>query len=480
MKLSFSNLTPRTNVVLALCSLVGMAAAACGRSASPNEALPPAPASDAGAEARAALPLDLPTQSDIADLVKPLVDGRYMGAFVVGLIDATGEVVYGYGKTSKGAAPDGDTVFEIGSVTKSFTALWLASQVGSGVTLDDPVSMYLPSNVVVPSRNGKQITLGALAAHTSGLPRLPSNFVPANPNDPYADYRVADLYAFLGSHALTVDPGTKYEYSNVGAGLLGHALTRHAGGTYEANIATAIGAPLGLVDTAVKLSAAQMARLATGHDGDLRAAEAWTATNAIEGAGQLHSTAHDLLKLVSAEVGLTDTTLAPAIALTQTRAATDAARRGVGLGWVLESHGGMWHNGQTGGYASFVGFDPKTKLGVVVLSDTACLYTTELGIALLERLEGKKAMLSLPPSVTLSDEELERFAGTYALASGPLVVTLKEHELSATGILREPVRLYPSSPTEFSLRRLAGSVVFSSDSATLQLDGSPTESGPKK
>jgi len=193
--------------------------------------------------------------------------------------------------------------------------------------LEDPVATYLPKNVVVPTRSGKPITLGELSTHTSGLPRLPTNLAPADWNDPYADYTVNDLYAFLGSYALTVDPGTTFAYSNVGAGLLGHALTRHAGGTYEANIASVIGAPLGLVDTAVTLNDTQKARLTPGHDGDLVAAKAWTATNAIEGAGQLHSTAHDLLKLLTAEIGLGGASLAPAIALTQEHRKPNADRR---------------------------------------------------------------------------------------------------------------------------------------------------------
>ena len=210
--------------------ILAFAFAACSSSSSPQAAVPDAPPIDAGVDSSPpARPLDLPTESEIADTVKPLVDSGYLNGFVVGFIDATGTVVYGYGKTGRGGVPDGDTVYEIGSVTKTFTSLWLAAQAGVDMKLEDPVATYLPKNVVVPTRSGKPITLGELSTHTSGLPRLPTNLAPADWNDPYADYTVNDLYAFLGSYAFTVDPGTTFAYSNVGAGLLGHALTRLPG-----------------------------------------------------------------------------------------------------------------------------------------------------------------------------------------------------------------------------------------------------------
>jgi D-alanyl-D-alanine-carboxypeptidase/D-alanyl-D-alanine-endopeptidase len=200
----------------------------------------------------------------------------------------------------------------------------------------------------------------------------------------------------------------------------------------------------------------------------------------MKGAGMLHSTAHDLLRFVSAECGLSGEALAPAIALTQQKHASDDARRGAGLGWVIQSPSEIWHNGQTGGYTSFVIFDPTTKRGLVVLADTASLQIDALGMTLFQRLLGKPATLELPPSVTLSDTELDAFVGTYALTSGPLVVTRTDHALSAKGILRTPVRLYPTSPTAFALRRLGGSITFTAKDATLTLDGAVSDTGPKK
>ena len=151
---------------------------------------------------------------------------------VAGLVDATGPCFTAAGATAPGGtvAPDANTVFEIGSITKVFTALVLADMVERGeVKLDDPVAKFLPSTVQVPGRDGREITLLDLTNQVSGLPRLPGNLKPADAGDPYADYGPARLYEFLSAYTLPRDIGEKYEYSNLGVGLLGHALALKAG-----------------------------------------------------------------------------------------------------------------------------------------------------------------------------------------------------------------------------------------------------------
>src|SRR5690606_31689949 len=125
-----------------------------------------------------------------------------------------------------GRTLDAQSVFEIGSITKAFTGILLADMVLRGeVSLDDAVSKYLPASVTMPSRNGQQITLAHLSMQNSGLPRLPGNMNPADPLNPYADYTVDQLYAFLSGYTMTRDPGAQYEYSNLAVGLLGHTLS---------------------------------------------------------------------------------------------------------------------------------------------------------------------------------------------------------------------------------------------------------------
>jgi len=165
---------------------------------------------------------------------------------------------------------DGNTIFEVGSVTKVFTSLLLADMAQRGqVALTDPVAKYLPAGVKMPERNGRQISLEDLATHTSGLPRLPSNLSPKDAANPYADYSVEQLYQFLSGYQLTRDIGPQYEYSNLGGGLLGHVLARRAGMDYEKVVRSRICEPLGMRSTSITLSDDMKTRFAVGHNGPI-------------------------------------------------------------------------------------------------------------------------------------------------------------------------------------------------------------------
>src|SRR5437867_1482737 len=157
---------------------------------------------------------------------------------VIGLVDQRGNRIFSAGKLDNGttAEVNGDTIFEIGSITKTFTALLLLDMVGRGeMKLDDPVAKYLPESITVPTHNGKEMTLLDLAAHTSGLPRDPNNLTPTRglPENAFADYSAERLYGFLRGFTLSRDPGAQFEYSNVGMALLGHVLACKAGTNYE-------------------------------------------------------------------------------------------------------------------------------------------------------------------------------------------------------------------------------------------------------
>ena len=179
----------------------------------------------------------------------PSASTRYRQSvgIVVGVIEPAGRriVTYGRASTSEAVPLDGDTIFEIGSISKVFTSLLLADAVQRGeVALTDPISKYLPASVKVPER-GRAITLQDLATHTSGLPRLP-DMNPKDPENPYADYSVDQLYRFLSTYQLPRDVGASYEYSNLGAGLLGHILALRAGTDYESLVKSRITGPLGM------------------------------------------------------------------------------------------------------------------------------------------------------------------------------------------------------------------------------------------
>src|SRR5580693_4781402 len=196
-------------------------------------------------------------------LVKRVDQQKQAVGIIVGVIDPNGRRIVAYGNLAIGdpRTLDGDTIFEIGSVTKVFTSLLLADMVNrKEVALDDPAALYLPANVTMPERGGKSITLLDLSTHSSGLPPLPGNLKPE------ADYSVDDLYRFLSGYTLPRDPGSEYQYSNLGAGLLGHVLACRAGTDYESLIRNRIAQPLGMPDTGITLSSSMKQRMAGGHN----------------------------------------------------------------------------------------------------------------------------------------------------------------------------------------------------------------------
>jgi len=150
-----------------------------------------------------------PSDGEIRQILIDRIDRDRQGVGIaVGVIDAKGRRIVAYGSLAKGDRRqiDGDTVFEIGSVTKVFTSLLLMDMVQRGeVALTDPVSKFLPPNVKMPERNGKSITLADLSTQTSGLPGMPANMSPKDPmNNPYADYTVDRLYRFPGMATISL------------------------------------------------------------------------------------------------------------------------------------------------------------------------------------------------------------------------------------------------------------------------------------
>ncbi|MDO8501194.1 MAG: serine hydrolase domain-containing protein [Gemmatimonadaceae bacterium] len=282
---------------------------------------------------------------------------------------------------------DGNIVFEIGSITKVFTGTLLAEMVARGeVRLDDPISRYLPGSVRTPSRNGRQITLLDLATQTSGLPRLPDNFKPADLANPYADYSVSQLYQFLSNYTLQRDIGSRYEYSNLGVGLLGHILALRAGESYETLLRERILDPLGMHDTRIELTPPMKSRMAQGFDAEGTPRHLWDLPT-LAGAGALRSTANDMLKFLAANLDSAQSPLGDVLAQARARS-RDADRPGnsIGLGWhILNLFGSpiTWHNGGTGGFRAFIGMDELRHRGVIVLSNST-RNPDDIGFHLLE------------------------------------------------------------------------------------------------
>jgi CubicO group peptidase (beta-lactamase class C family) len=407
----------------------------------------------------------LPTRADITDdEVKSILQDRIERAkksvgIVVGLVDEKGSRVIAFGKPGVDGkqALDGNSVFEIGSVTKVFTATLLADMVERGeVSLSDPISKYLPKTVKTPTRDGKEIMLLDLATQTSGLPRLPSNFAPKDPRNPYADYSVDQLYAFLSSYSLTRAIGEKYEYSNLGVGLLGHILALRAGMDYETLVRKRICQPLKMQDTTITLTTEMQARLTTGHNQALKPVANWDLPT-LAGAGALRSTVNGMLKFVAANLGLTKSPLLAAMQRAQqSQRETGQPDLSIGLNWhILRKFDSemIWHNGGSGGYHSFIGFDKKNRKGVVVLSNSANdiddigrhLLISQYPLAKVEPAKEHKA-------IQLAANVLDAYAGEYQLVPGFSLVFTREGDkffMQPTG--QSKTEIFPESESDFFL-----------------------------
>jgi len=324
--------------------------------------------------------------AEIAAAIKERVDAKKAAGMVVGTIEPDGtQSIAAYGTPGPGAAPlDADSVFEIGSITKVFTAILLLDMVDRGeVRLDDPVANHLPG-VRIPERGGRKITLRDLATQSSGLPRMPDNLRPKDAANPYADYTAEQMFEFLGRHELTRDIGAQYEYSNLGVGLLGQALTRRAGKSYDALVHERILKPLKMEHSGIALTPWMRAHLARGHNAQLAVTSNWDIP-AFAGAGALRSTMNDMLKFARANLDPSGGRLhrimqqAHAVQLSAGR-----ADMSIGMGWHIRRMNDrdvIWHNGGTGGYRTWIGFDKSRKVAAIVLTNSS-LPNDDLGFML--------------------------------------------------------------------------------------------------
>lgn len=281
------------------------------------------------------------------------------------------------GRSADGGVLDGRSMFEIGSITKTFTSLLLADGVVRGEwTLATPVRDLLPAGTSVPSSSGVEITLEHLATHTSGLPGAAIPIVRGSVEllrgrDPYAGLTTEGLLEALRTAKVKRTPGTgSIHYSNLAVGVLGLALAHAAGRTYAELVEERICRPLGLVDTTVDghLSFVQRSRMVPGHRGRGKPAAAWP-LEGIPAAGALRSTADDMLRYLSAQLNPDATELGDAIRMTHVL--REDPKLTIGLGWMRldKPHRLWWHNGGTGGHRSFCGFRPDRRDAVVVLSN---------------------------------------------------------------------------------------------------------------
>jgi CubicO group peptidase (beta-lactamase class C family) len=402
-----------------------------------------------------------PSNDELRIMLRYLVEDGEAAGIVLGVLEADGSTrIVSYGHAGPNGPPVGArSVFEIGSINKTFTGTLLADMAAKGeVALTDPISKYLPKGVSAPRRDGREITLIDLATHHSGLPRLADNHRPADPANPYADFTVEKVYAFLSSHDLRREPGSAFEYSNVGMGLLGHLLARAAGRSYVDLVRQRILEPLGMTVTGYALEGEIAKWMTKGHNVSGAEVPYWFATEAIHGAGGLRSNMEDMLKYLKANIG------PPANDLQRAMRAAQEARKTIeggstGLAWQIRSFDGrtlIMHGGNTAGFSTFLGFDPGKRVGFVMLANQG-QFQDDIGSDFLRR--GPPLAI---PEVKVARATLERYVGEYEVAPGRnFVIRLEEDgaiTMQAPGNVR--FRLYAESETKFFTKRTPWRIEF--------------------
>lgn len=408
-----------------------------------------------------------PTASSTAEMMPRLLSRSIASLGAGGAIAAEGDpdaIRYfsaGDPAPRPGIAPE-KVIFEIGSITKVFTGLLLAEAVVEHkVSLDDPISRYLPDTVAMDPSTAA-ITLAQLSTHTSGLPRLPDNLQPKDRLDPYADYTVEELYAFLRSYKPKDPQPYPFEYSNLGAGLLGHILGLVYHQSYAELVAAKISQPLNLPDTVVNLSAEQETRFAPPHTGS-QAGNAWHLPT-LAGAGALHSTAADLVRLAGLLMSPDKNPLRAAWEIARQPRAGSPGNIGLNVMILQRNQQAVyWHNGGTGGFRTYFEWAPQPTRHVLVV-----LMNNGNGEP-----EGIAAQLYAPPAnglasnkdrleTTLPEGREADYLGVYALNPRARLTFLKDPsgriEVRLTGQRFSPI--FFAGNDRFFLRAVQADLQF--------------------
>lgn len=367
------------------------------------------------------------------------------------------------------------TAFEIGSVSKPMMAALLAGLIREGkASLDDPLSAYLPEGTRVPTFEGKPILLRHIVTHTSGLTAIPAGMQHADPANPYARLTERDLLDALSKTTLARAPGAQFEYSNFAAMLLSYAVARRAGEDFETLIDGRLFAPLGMTRSYIGRRP-EGVTVATGHTPDGKPTSPWDFPTDFAGVGGVRATLDDMVRYVQAQTGAAPKPLDADFALTHV-AVPGAAKTPMAMHWMIAQLNGrsfLAHEGGTGGFSSFVAFDPKQTFGVVILSDTALHAVGGLGSLGLHLLDDRvplgkplKPEADAGPAPMLSAADLEAYAGEYPLMPGfALTVRAEGATLTAQATGQGAFPLAPKAKDVFAFADAGIVIRFRRDAA---------------
>jgi len=409
---------------------------------------------------------------ELADNIRQRVENGTNPAIVIGVLDEEGRHYYSYGITSveDGLPVDEHSIFEIGSISKTFTGILLADMVVQGkMDLNDEIQEYLPADVASPEYEGEPVRLVHLANHTSSLPRMPNNFTPSDPENPYKDYTEAQLFDFLNNLELQREIGSTYEYSNCGMGLLGFLIGKIQGKTFEEVMMATIADPLDMKHTRVRMSQDMKKRLAMGHRNG-QVVSNWDLSPAMAAAGGIRADAVDMLTYIGANMGKIETDLYPAMQLSHKNTRGEEAAPRVGLAWhrlKAKKQDIIWHNGGTGGYKAFAGFLEDGSKGVVVLTNST-RSVDDIGVHILNLdfpLQKEKIAIGATLKKVIDEEGIDAGTALYRKLKKEEAenYNFKEDELNILGyrymqkdevdkavaVFRLNVEAYPNSPNVY-------------------------------
>ncbi|MBX7146957.1 MAG: beta-lactamase family protein [Alphaproteobacteria bacterium] len=327
-----------------------------------------------------------------------------------------------------------NTVFEIGSVTKTMQAALLADFVLSKkVTLNDPVINHLPVGFSVPTFAGKAIQLIHLATHTSGLPSLPSDFLPTNPDDPYANFSEVILRNSLRTITLNHEPGTAWNYSNLGAMLLSLSITNIGGESLDTLLQKKLFTPLKMNNATLSIRRSRTE--AKGHIPGGKIVPAWNFMTSLAGVGGVRASLQDMIQYAKGQLGQIISPITPALEKTQILVSSAAEHGGppdMGLGWIimsLDGHSWIAHEGGTGGFSSFIAINRADQRAVIILADTTFGNFGGLGSLGLHLMD-KNQPLETPRLVTTPKKKLlSALQGSYVVDGVNVQLSYKNKQL---------------------------------------------------
>ena len=335
-------------------------------------------------------PLKTTTDKKVDSVARIYIQKANTVGLSIGVFKGGSISTYNYGETviGNGKLPSANTIFEIGSITKTFTSTILAYYVNEGkVKLTDPITKYLPDSVA-KNLELQAITLENLSNHTSGLPSLPDNISGPETDalNPYKDYTQKQLYAYLKTCHLKTKPGEVYSYSNMAVGLLGNILAHIGGKTYEQVVAEIITGPLAMSSTEQHLTPLLAQRFASVYNEDGKLTPAWN-FDVLAPCGALRSTVNNLLVYAKANMVKSDTKLSKAFELTHQVTFNKDVK--IGLAWhiiTVNNVDYIFQNGGTYGSSSFLAFNTEKNIAIVVLSN--CGESTDnVGVGILKKLQ---------------------------------------------------------------------------------------------